>query len=122
MSRPSRIYGRLSTSWPSSPELSDSGKMVKSFGLEEVVYVPERGLLYEFGGASAVADLLSSAGQVGTTPYTTSNIAASRNPAQLDSSGSQAGPDVAWASYQEEQFVDQVGWLVDHMEIVQLSW
>ena len=104
-----RIYGRLSTSWPSSPELSDSGKMVKSFALEEVVYVPERGLLYEFGGASAVTDELSSAGQVGTTPYTTSNIAASRDPPQLDSSGSRAGPDVDWASYEEQQFMDQVG-------------
>ena len=103
-----RICGRLSTSWPTSPELSDSGKMVKSFALEEVVYVPERRLLYEFGGASAVTDLLSSGGQVGTTPYTTSNAAASRDPPQLDSSGSVAGADVAWASYQGEQFMDQV--------------
>ena len=82
--------------------------MVKSFALEAAVYVPERRLLYEYGGACAVTELLSSDGQVGTTPYTTSNVAASRDPPQLDSSGSLAGSDVAWASYQGEQFMDQV--------------
>ena len=102
------IYGRLSTSWPNSQELSDGGKMVKSFALEEVVYIPARGLLYEFGGASAIATSIASANQASTTPFSTNNIVADSNPLELDSSGPLGGASAYWASYLGKEIQDEL--------------
>mmetsp|Transcript_23017 Transcript_23017/g.31547 ORF Transcript_23017/g.31547 Transcript_23017/m.31547 type:complete len:558 (+) Transcript_23017:942-2615(+) len=102
-------YARLSTSYPASPELSDTGKVIKSFALEAAVFDPDRSLLYEFGGARAIASSLASDGlQAKTTPFTTQDPDTLVDTPLLDSSGSIPDKPLQWDSYEGELFSDQL--------------
>lgn len=45
---------------------NDRGKLIKSFALEEVVFIPSRNIMYEFGGMMTVAKQLTEAAQNST--------------------------------------------------------
>jgi hypothetical protein len=105
-------FGRLSTAAYGAPALSDQGRLLKTFGLEAAIYAPDRGLLYEFGGARAVSTALGSAsGQSGQVPFTSPDPTAPADlpPPLLSSSGSQLSPSdqLDWASYEQKQLTEQ---------------